>query len=347
MHAATDPSSRPSALRADGIPCLDDLRDAAARIADIAHVTPVLRSRSLDALAGCELYFKAENLQRAGAFKFRGAANAVYSLSDEQAARGVVTQSSGNHGAALALACQLRGIACTVVVPRAAPRIKREAIARHGARIVDCEVAQSARNAATARVLAASGGELVHPYNDGRVIAGQGTATLELLQQIDRRGKFRDTTPVLDAVIAPLSGGGLMSGTALAAHGIDRRIRAIAAEPEGARDGHDSLVTGVRISGRRAETISDGLRAELGPLTFEILREHCDRVLLVSDAETVAAMRLIWERLKVLVEPSAAVPLAAVLKQRQHFAGQRVGIILSGGNLDLDALPGLLALASA
>ena len=338
-------SSRSQPLRREDTPTIDDVRDAAARIAGIAHVTPLLRSRSLDALAGCELFFKAENQQRAGAFKFRGAANAVYSLDAEQAARGVVTQSSGNHGAAVALACRLRGVPCTVVVPHAAPRIKREAIARNGARIVDCEVAQSARDEATARVLADTGGELVHPYNDARVIAGQGTATLELLQQACRRGKPRETTPALDVVMAPLSGGGLMSGTAIAAKGIDARTRVIAAEPDGASDGHDSLKSGTRITGRTANTISDGLRAELGPLTFAILREHCEDVLLVSDAETVAAMRLVWDRLKVVIEPSCAVPLAAVLKHRERFAGLRVGIILSGGNVDLDALPGLLALA--
>lgn len=332
------------------VPRFSDLLDAAARLRGLAHVTPVLRSRSLDALAGCELYFKAENLQRAGAFKFRGAANAVFSLTPEQAARGVVTQSSGNHGAAVALACRLRGIPCTVVVPHSAPRIKREAIARNGARIVDCEVGQSARDEATRAVLDDTGGELIHPFNDARVIAGQGTATLELLGQVERRARARagdgdEPRPVLDLVLAPLSGGGLMSGTALAAHGIDPRIRALAAEPEGACDGHDSLKSGTRITGRSANTISDGLRAELGPLTFAILREHCEDVLLASDAETVAAMRLLWERLKLVVEPSGAVPLAALLRQRERFAGLRVGIILSGGNVDLDALPGLLALA--
>ena len=334
-------------LRADQRPTLDDIRDAAARTSGIAHVTPVLRSRSLDELAGCQLFFKAENLQRAGAFKFRGATNAVFSLDAAQAARGVVTQSSGNHGAAVSLACRLRGVPCTVVVPTNAPRIKREAIARNGARIVDCEVAQSARDEATARVLAETGAELVHPYNDGRVIAGQGTATLELLHQVERRGPRRDDSrPVLDVVMAPLSGGGLMSGTVIAAKGLHPGIRAIAAEPEGACDGRDSLREGRIIRGRIANTISDGLRAELGPITFDVLRELCDDVLLASDAETVAAMRLVWERLKVVIEPSCAVPLAAVLKHREQFAGKRVGIILSGGNVDLDALPGLLALAS-
>ncbi len=348
MHADSDSVPGDARrLRHDDRPTLGDIHDAAARLVGLAHVTPVLRSRSLDALAGCELFFKAENLQRAGAFKFRGAANAVFSLSPEQAARGVVTQSSGNHGAAVALACRLRGIACTVVVPGSAPRIKREAIARNGARIVDCGVAQAERNEATARVLAETGGELVHPFNDARVIAGQGTAALELLQQAQRRGQARDGRPALDVVLAPLSGGGLMSGTAVVAKGLDTRIRAIAAEPEGASAGHDSLQSGTRITGRTAGTISDGLRAELGPLTFSILRDHCDDVLLVSDAETVAAMRLVWERLKLVIEPSCAVPLAAVLKHRDRFAGQRVGLILSGGNVDLDALPALLALAPA
>ena len=327
-------------------PGIDHVRDAAARIAGIAHVTPVLRSRSLDELAGCELFFKAENLQRAGAFKFRGAANAVFSLDAAEAARGVVTQSSGNHGAAVALACRLRGIPCTVVVPGNAPRIKREAIARNGARIVDCEVGQASRNEATARVLAETGGELVHPYNDGRVIAGQGTATLELLSQVERRGPQRgDARPVLDVVMAPLSGGGLMSGTAIVAKGLHAGILTVAAEPEGARDGHDSLEAGRIIRGRVADTVCDGLRAELGTLTFDVLREHCDAVLLASDAETVAAMRLVWERMKIVIEPSCAVPLAAVLRHRERFAGQRVGIILSGGNVDLDALPGLLAMS--
>lgn len=315
------------------VPTLDDVRAAAARIAPYAQPTPVLRSRSLDALAGCELYFKCENLQRIGAFKFRGASNAVFSLSAEEAARGVVTQSSGNHGAAVALACQLRGIAATVVVPRGAPKIKLAAIREFGARVVSCDVAQASRDAATAQVLADTGGGLVHPYNDSRVIAGQGTATLELLRDV----------PDLDTVMAPVSGGGLLSGTALAAHGLKPTLRVLGAEPEGARDAHDSLKSGERITGRTAHTVCDGLRAELGPLTFRILREHAEDILLVSDAEVVAAMRLIWERLKQVVEPSGAVTLAAVLRYRPLFAGRRIGLILSGGNVDLEALPGLFS----
>jgi len=314
---------------AEHVPTLDDIRFAAARIAPYAALTPVLRSRSIEALAGCELHFKCENLQRIGAFKFRGACNAVFSLGQDEAARGVVTQSSGNHGAAVALACRLRGIPATVVVPHSAPRIKLAAIREFGARIVPCEVAQADRNRVTAEVLAETGGCLVHPYNDARVIAGQATATLELLHAV----------PDLDVVMAPVSGGGLMSGTVLAAHYLEPRIEAIGAEPEGARDAHDSLQSGERITGRTADTICDGLRAELGPLTFAILRRHLSDILLVDDQQTVVAMRLIWERLKLVVEPSAAVPLAAVLAQPERFAGRRVGIILSGGNLDLDALP--------
>jgi threonine dehydratase len=311
------------------VPDLDAIRDAAARIAPHAHVTPVLRSRSLDALAGCELYFKCEHLQRVGAFKFRGASNAVFGLDTTQAARGVVTQSSGNHGAAIALACRLRGIPAHVVVPRAAPRIKLAAIREFGARIIPCEVAQADRDRVTAEVLAETGAELVHPYNDARVIAGQGTATLELLH----------FAPMLDAVIAPVSGGGLLSGTALAAKGLRPGIQVYGAEPAQASDAFESLRQGRRITDMMPDTICDGLRAHLGTLTFGILSRHCDAILLASEAEIVAAMRLLWERLKQVVEPSGAVALAAVLRDPDRFRGRRVGVILSGGNVDLDGLP--------
>lgn len=327
-HPGTPPPPHP--------PGFADVLAAAARIAAHARVTPVLRSASLDALAGCALHFKCENLQRIGAFKFRGACNAVFSLDQVEAARGVVTQSSGNHGAAIALACRLRGIAATVVVPANAARVKLAAIAAFGARIVPCDFGQAARDAATAQVLEDTGGVLLHPFNDARVIAGQGTATLELLRQAGG----------LDAVLAPVSGGGLLSGTCIAAHGVDAGIDVFGAEPEGARDAHDSLAGGSIVRGRVADTVCDGLRAELGTLTFPILREHVREVLLVDDADTIAAMRLLWERLKLVVEPSAAVALAAVLRHRERFAGRRVGIVLSGGNVDLDALPGLFAHAA-
>lgn len=314
---------------ATAFPGLADVKAAALRIAGRIRRTPVLTSRSLDAIAGCALFFKCENLQRVGAFKFRGACNAVFSLGDEEAARGVVTQSSGNHGAAIALACRERGIAATVVVPHNAPKIKLAAIRDFGARIVPCEVAQADRDRVTAEVLADTGGVLVHPFNDARVIAGQGTAALELLEEV----------PELDALIAPVSGGGLLSGSCLAGHGLDPELQLYGAEPAGAADAHDSLAAGQRMTGRIAETICDGLRAELGTLTFPILQAHLAAILLADDDETVAAMRLLWERLKMVVEPSGAIPLATILRHPDRFAGRRVGVIVSGGNVDLDALP--------
>jgi threonine dehydratase len=316
-------------LEASTRPAHADVRAAARRIAPWVQRTPVLRSSGLDGLAGAHLYFKCENLQRAGAFKFRGASNAVLSLDDARAARGVVTQSSGKHGAALALAAKLRGIPCHVVVPRNAPAVKLEAIRAFGATITPCEPNMAARNAACAELQARTGAELVHPFDDGRVIAGQGTATLELLEQAG----------ALDAIVAPVGGGGLLSGTALAAHGLDERIDVVGAEPEQARDAHDSLATGVRITDRVPETICDGLRGHLGVLGFAILREHRATVLLASEAAIAAAMRLVFERLKLVIEPSAAVPLAVVLGDPGRFAGKRVGLVLSGGNVDLDTLP--------
>lgn len=310
------------------MPNFADVRDAAARIAPMAHVTPVLRSRSLDALAGCELHFKCENLQRVGAFKFRGACNAVFSLDMAQAARGVVTQSSGNHGAAIALACRLRDIPAYVVAPENAPLAKLAAMRHYGAQLHLCAPGMAARDAATQSLLAQTGAALVHPFNDARVIAGQATATLELLAQ----------APPLDAVIAPVSGGGLLSGTAIAAQALAPGIDVVGAEPSGAADAHDSLRAGERITGRIADTLCDGLRAELGPLTFAILRERGCSIVLATDADALAAMRLIFERLKLVVEPSAALALAVVLRHCERFAGRQVGIILSGGNLDLEAL---------
>lgn len=323
------PGQDPALLPPEHVPSAEELAAAARRIAPYARRTPVLRSEWIDALAGCHIHFKCENLQRGGAFKFRGACNAVFALEADQARRGVVTQSSGNHGAAVALACRLRGIPATVVVPRSAPRIKLKAIEGHGARVVPCAVSQADRDATTRRVLEETGASYVHPFNDSRVIAGQATATLELLEEV----------PGLDVVMAPVSGGGLLSGAALAARLRAPGIRVVGAEPEGARDAHDGLVSGTRITGRPTDTLCDGLRAELGPLPFRILREQQASVLLASDAATVAAMRQIFDHLKLVVEPSAAVALAALLAHRDAFAGLHVGMILSGGNLDLDALP--------
>jgi threonine dehydratase len=311
------------------LPAFVDVLGAAARIAPHAHVTPVLRSRSLDAIAGCAVYFKCENLQRVGAFKFRGACNAVYALSDDDAARGVVTQSSGNHGAALALACKLRGIAATVVVPEGAPAVKLAAIADAGARIVRCAPNMAARNAATEALIAETGAVLIHPFDNAHVIAGQGTATLELLRERDD----------LDALLAPVGGGGLLSGSALVARALRPEIAVWGAEPSGASDAHASLQENRCITDRTASTICDGLRGHLAPRTFAMLQQHIDGILLVDDAYTIEAMRLLWERLKLVVEPSGAIGLAAVLANRQRFAGRRVGVVLSGGNVDLDALP--------
>lgn len=310
------------------IPRFEDITAAAGRIAGHATLTPVLRSSSLDALAGCELHFKCENLQRGGAFKFRGACNAVFALDEAAAARGVVTQSSGNHGAAVAMACRLRGVPATVVVPEGAARVKLDAITRQGATVIRCAPTQSARDATTAQVLERTGGTLVHPFDDPHVIAGQGTAALELMAQV----------PGLDAVMAPISGGGLLSGTLLAAHGLAPGIAVYGAEPEQAADAHASLARGERVRDWPIDTICDGLRAHLGKLTFEVLRGRVE-VLLASEAEIEAAMRLVFERMKLVIEPSSAVPLAAVLRHRPLFSGRRVGVILSGGNVDLDRLP--------
>ena len=313
----------------NALPDIDAVRDAAARIAPHAVVTPVLRSAALDALAGAELHFKCENLQRGGAFKFRGACNAVWSLSDEDAARGVVTHSSGNHGNALALAAATRGIQAHVVVPEGAVRAKLDAIARAGGTLHRCAPTQAAREAACAEVQARTGAALVHPYADARVIAGQGSIALELLQQV----------PQLDALITPVGGGGLAAGVAIAAHALQPKLALFAAEPAGADDAARSLAAGKRMASMTPDTVCDGLRALVGEPNLEALRAHRLEVVTVSDAETIAAMRLLWSELKQVVEVSSATVLAAVFKQPQRFAGRRVGLVLTGGNVDLDALP--------
>lgn len=331
---ATDPLASVSEFAA--LPGFDDILAAAARIAPHVHHTPVLRSHSLDALAGCELHFKAEHLQRMGAFKFRGACNAVWSLPEATAASGVVTHSSGNHGAALALAARTRGIPCHVVVPENAVAAKVAAIRDFGASLHYCAPTIAARESACAQLQRETGAELVHPYTDSRVIAGQGTAALELL---GNDGGF-------DVLITPLGGGGLLSGAAIAAAAVSPRTRVFGAEPAGASDGFQSLQRGERVTELTPATVCDGLRGLLGAPNFAILRRHKVEVLLADDAATLDAMRLFWQRTKQLVEPSSAVALAVVLANRERFAGQRVGIVLSGGNVDLDMLASLLARAS-
>ena len=311
------------------LPSFEQIRDAAARIAPHARVTPVLRSDALDALSGAELHFKCENLQRGGAFKFRGACNAVWALSDEQAAHGVVTHSSGNHGNALAMAAATRGIAAHVVVPEGAVRAKIEAIERAGAILHRCAPTQAAREAMTAEVEKTTGAVLVHPSADTQVMAGQGTVVLELLQQV--RG--------LDALITPVGGGGLASGAAIAAHVIHPALALFGAEPLGADDAAQSLAHGSRVTTVVPDTLCDGLRALVGERNLDALRAHQVDVITVSDAETIAAMQLLWSELKQVVEVSSATVLAAILQQRERFAGRRVGVVLTGGNVDLQALP--------
>jgi threonine dehydratase len=312
---------------------IDDVRAAAQRIRPRAHRTPVLTCASLDALTGARLYFKCENLQKVGAFKFRGACNAVMSLTPDEAARGVATHSSGNHAAALALAARLRGVAAHVVMPRTAPAIKKVAVAGYGATITECEPTLAAREAALATVVAATGATVVHPYNDPRVIAGQGTAALELLEEVD----------ALDLVLAPVGGGGLCSGTAVTVAALSPRTAVWGVEPEGAADAQRSLAEGRIVPSVEPRTIADGLLTSLGDHTFAILRALAAGIVTASEAAIVAAMRHTWERMKVVVEPSSAVPLAALLEGKLTVAGKRVGIVVSGGNVDLDALPWIAA----
>jgi threonine dehydratase len=319
---------------AQALPAFADVLAAAARIAPHAHATPVLRSRAIDALVGTSVAFKAEHLQRAGAFKFRGACNAVWSLTDEQAARGVVTHSSGNHGAALALAASTRGIACHVVVPEGAVKSKLAAIEAYGATLHHCAATIAARETACAAVQRDTGALLVHPYTDARVIAGQGTAALELLNQCDG---------ALDAVIVPVGGGGLASGTALTVAAMAPNARVFLAEPAGAAETAASLAQGVRVVDFVPDTICDGLRGTLGEPNFELLRAHDVETLVVDDTDTVEAMRLLFSRMKQVIEPSSATVLAALLRHRERFAGLRVGAVLSGGNVDLEAIATLFA----
>jgi threonine dehydratase len=322
-------SAQPVNVPMDMLPGIEQIRDAAARIAPHARVTPVLRSAALDALSGAELYFKCEHLQRGGAFKFRGACNAVWALSDEQAAHGVVTHSSGNHGNALALAAGTRGISAHVVVPEGAVRAKVEAIERAGAILHRCAPTQAAREAMAAEVQRATGAVMVHPYANTQVMAGQGTLALELLQQVQG----------LSALITPVGGGGLASGVAIAAHAIDPSLMLFGAEPRGADDAAQSLAHGARVTTVVPDTVCDGLRALIGDRNLDALRDHRVEVITVSDAETIAAMQLLWSELKQVVEVSSATVLAAILRQRERFAGKRVGVVLTGGNVDLGALP--------
>ncbi|MCC6873665.1 MAG: pyridoxal-phosphate dependent enzyme [Sandaracinaceae bacterium] len=309
---------------------LASIRAAQARIAPYVHRTPVLTCSTLDALAGARLFLKCENLQRGGAFKARGAHNAVFALTDDVAERGVVTHSSGNHAQALALAARARGIRAHLVMPANAPAIKRAAVEGYGGIVHPCEPTLEAREREAARIAQETGATLVPPYDHPAVIAGQGTAALELLEEI----------PALDAIVAPVGGGGLVSGTALCATELSPSTSVFAAEPAGADDAARSKASGVLVTEQTPRTIADGLRTTLGLLTWPVIRDRVADVIVVDDGAIVRAMRLLFERAKLVVEPSGAVPLAAVLDERFRARGlSRVGVILSGGNVDLDALP--------
>ena len=299
------------------------------RIADRIRRTPMLTSGVLDGEAQAQLFFKAENFQCVGAFKARGAANAVLSLSDHDARLGVVTHSSGNHAAALARAARLRGVPAYIVMPENAPRSKRASVLRYGGKVVDCAPNLAAREAEAARVEAETGAVFIPPYNDLAVMAGQGTVAVEMLQDV----------PGLDLILCPVGGGGLLSGVAVAAKGIRPQIEVVAVEPSGADDAFRSMEAGHIIPAENPQTVADGLRTSLGDKTFPVIQRHVDRIVTVSDELIIQAMRTVWEVLKVVIEPSAAVAYAAVLAAQVDVRGRRVGIILTGGNLDLDSLP--------
>ncbi|MFT7596582.1 MAG: threonine dehydratase [Paracoccaceae bacterium] len=311
------------------IPTFKDVVDAHTRILPYVHRTPVLTSTYLNELTGAQLFFKCENFQKAAAFKVRGACNAVFGLSDEVAARGVATHSSGNHALSLSYAAGRRGIPCHVVMPHNAPQAKKDAVIGYGGKITECEPSTSSREAVFAEVQAQTGADFVHPYNDPRVIAGQGTCSRELAEQV----------PDLDAVVAPIGGGGMISGTCLSLSNIAPGVKIYAAEPEQADDAARSFRAGHIIADDAPVTVADGLKVPLKELTWHFVSTFVTDILTASEQEIVDAMRLTWARMKIVMEPSSAVPLATILKNRDVFAGKRVGIIITGGNVDLDRLP--------
>ena len=311
------------------IPSYEDMLEAHERIRPHIRRTPIRTSDYLNDLAGCQLFFKCENFQEPGAFKVRGAANAVFGLSDEQARAGVATHSSGNHASCLSYAAMLRGIPCNVVMPRSAPQANKDTVRRYGGVITESEPSTSSREATFARVQAATGGDFVHPYNDPRVIAGQGTCSKELIEQTDG----------LDMVVAPIGGGGMISGTCLTLSTLAPETRVIAAEPEQADDAYRSFKAGHIIADDAPKTIADGLLVPLKDLTWHFVKRHVSDIFTASDPEIIDAMKLTWKHLRVVMEPSSAVPLAIILKNKEAFRGKRVGVIITGGNVDLDKLP--------
>jgi threonine dehydratase len=311
------------------IPTLEDIQNAARRIDRYIHNTPVLTSQTFDNQVKSRLFLKCENFQKVGAFKIRGATNAVFTLRDTQMDRGVVTHSSGNHGAAVAMAAMNRGIKAYVVMPENAPKVKINAVRNYGADVLLCEPTLADRECKTDVLISKHGAYLIHPFNDPHVVAGQGTVGLELIGQV----------PELDTIIGPIGGGGLMSGICIVAKAVNPRIQLFGAEPTGADDAYRSLLSNKRVTHQTPKTIADGLLTILSPLTFSILRDNLTEIITVTDEEIIAAMRFIWERMKIIIEPSSAVPVAAVLKHPQKFSKHRVGIVITGGNVDLTKLP--------
>jgi len=311
------------------IPVFEDIIDAHQLIRDFIHCTPVMTSSAINAITGAEIFFKCENLQKTGAFKFRGACNAVFSLTDEQASRGVGTHSSGNHAAALALAARMKGIQAQIVMPSNSPDIKKKAVAAYGGIITYCEPTLQARESTLQKIAANTGIEIIHPYNNSFVIAGQGTAAKELLESV----------PSFDLVMCPVGGGGLLSGTVLSVKALSPATKVIAAEPSGADDAYRSFRAGHIIPSIHPKTMADGLLTSLGEINFEVIRKNVDDIITVSEESIIEAMRLVWERMKLIIEPSSAVPLAAILENKEAYRKLRIGIILSGGNVDLGNLP--------
>ena len=311
------------------LPTLTDIQSAHKRIRPFIHRTPVLTSQQLNRIFGCELYFKCENFQKVGAFKFRGATNAVLSLADDQKKHGVVTHSSGNHAAALALAAGMNRIKAYIVMPENAPSVKKDAVAGYGASITFCKPTLQAREETCRTIMEKEGATLIHPYDNFNVICGQGTASLELLEDIGD----------LNVIVAPIGGGGLMSGTSTCAKGINDRIKVIGAEPLNANDAWKSFKTGILTPSVNPLTIADGLLTSLSELTFSVIRKNVDDILTVQEESIISSMKLIWERMKIIIEPSSATVLAVIKENPGFFKGKKVGLIISGGNVDLKRLP--------
>ena len=308
---------------------LKDIEKAHDRIRPFIHRTPILTNSSLNELSGAELFFKCENFQKAGSFKIRGATNAVQLLSEEDLKKGIATTSSGNHGAALSMAVTRRGGKTHVVMPHNTPKIKVENVKRNGGEIVWCETSQESREGVLEDLVKKNGSEVIHPYNDERIIAGQGTCAKELIEDC----------PDLDIIVSPVSGGGLIGGTLIMTNEIEEKIEVYGAEPSEADDAFRSLVAGKIIPNKTINTICDGLRAQIGALNFPILKEFVSEIITITEKEVIDAMRMVWERMKLIVEPSCSITLAAVLKRKAQFSNKRIGLILSGGNVDLNRLP--------